>query len=347
VGRATTATIQINGRTYDAITGKLVSETRAAQAKPAKPKAKSIPHRSGHSIEGVVRAKTPASHSRHSSKAVHARTKRARTLHRAAVKPAKASAQSARSSAAAAPSAHQPDTERLARAKRVHKSKAITKFGSGSSAVGQTIPPVTELTPPTLSPAVQAAPAQLSPKEELIAKRLAQVAATSAANPKVKAHHRVKNWLKNPRRSTVLATSASALLLVGYITYINIPNMALRVAASRAGFAASLPGYQPPGFHFNGPVAYQPGEITVSYVSADSRSYTITQKESNWDSQTLLDHIEPQAELYPATYQESGLTVYVYDGQVATWVNAGVWYTVNNEAGQLTTEQMLKIAASL
>jgi hypothetical protein len=136
--------------------------------------------------------------------------------------------------------------------------------------------------------------------------------------------------------------------MVGYITYINIPNMALRVASSRAGFAAHLPGYQPAGFGFNGPVAYQTGEITVSYgTPADDRKYTIVQKQSNWDSQTLLDHIEPQAELYPATYQESGLTVYVYDGKVATWVNAGVWYTINNDTSQLTTEQMLKIAASL
>jgi len=345
VGKAASATIQINGRTYDAITGRLVSAS--APAPKPKAKAKNIPHRAGTSIEGVVRGRTAPTNSRRpAAKAVHAKPKKAHTLHRSVVHRAKsAERQTAQSrpEQAAATSGHEPDQQRLVRAKRFHKSRAISKFGPGTAVPSQPQAPIAEPEPAVVVPSAE----PLSAKEELIARHLAQVAATSSAQPKPKASHRVKQWLKQPRRGTVLATTASAVLLVGYITYINIPNMALRVAASRAGFAAHLPGYQPAGFHFNGPVAYQPGEITVSYASADERSYTITQKESNWDSQTLLDHIEPQAELYPATYQESGLTIYVYDGEVATWVNAGVWYTVDNEAGQLTTEQMLKIAASL
>lgn len=342
MGKPARATIQINGRTYDALSGQLVSQP--APAKTAAPaKTKSVPHSKGHSIEGVVRAK-PAHH-RPAAKQVHARTKRAHTLNRSAVHKAGPAASKPAPSAPIDSGNHTIDVQRAQRAKRVHKSRAISKFGSGKDAPATTATTIVE--PPAPTPIAPPA-APLSAKEELIAQHLAQVAATSSAQPKPKRGHRVKQWLKQPRRSTVLATTASAVLLAGYITYINIPNMALRVASSRAGFAAHLPGYQPAGFSFSGPVAYQPGEITVSYDSTGGgRSYTIVQKESNWDSQTLLDHIEPQAELYPATYQESGLTVYVYDSKVATWVNAGVWYTINNDQAQLTTEQMLKIAASL
>lgn len=342
MGKPARATIQINGQTYDALSGQLVSDAPKT-VKPSKPKATA--HSGGQSIGGMVHSPSRTAPKPPSSKTVHARTKRPTTLDRAAVKKTKTSAHHTRHAPAPVEDAHQLDAERLKRANAVHQSHAISKFGPSTPATAQPIAPVTELAPPPAEPVVTA---PVSAKEQLIAKHLAQVAATSSAQPKARAHHRVKKWLKHPRRTTILATSASALLLVGYITYINIPNMALRVASSRAGFAAHLPGYQPAGFSFSGPVAYQPGEITVSYGSHDSdRAYRITQKESNWDSQTLLDHIEPQAELYPATYQESGLTVYVYDGKVATWVNAGVWYTVDNDTAQLTTEQMLKIAASL
>lgn len=292
-------------------------------------------------MDGMV-AKSRPQH-RPPARAVHAKTKKAHTLNRHGVKKAKP-AQHAATSVAGVASTHVSDAQRAERAKHVHQSQAISKFGSGD--IAPTHPaPIVEPEPPAVT-TPPAAP--LSAKEELIAQHLAQVAAASSAQPKPKKSGKVKQWLKQPRRTTVLAMSASAVLLAGYITYINIPNMSLRVASSRAGFAAHLPGYQPAGFQFDGPVAYQPGEITVGYGSpGGDRHYTIVQKESNWDSQTLLEHIEPQAELYPATYQESGLTVYIYDGQVATWINAGVWYTINNQSAGLTTEQMLKIAASL
>lgn len=123
--------------------------------------------------------------------------------------------------------------------------------------------------------------------------------------------------------------------------------MALRIASSRAGFQASLPGYSPSGFRFAGPVAYSDGVIELEYASnSDDRAYSLTQKESAWDSQSLLDnYVENRTDDY-LTFQERGLTVYVYDGSQATWVDRGIWYTIEGDSN-LTTEQLLKIASSL
>ena len=139
----------------------------------------------------------------------------------------------------------------------------------------------------------------------------------------------------------------AAVLVVGYVTYLNIPRMTLRVASSRAGFEAQLPSYSPSGFKFSGPVAYAPGQVTLQYKSnTDERAYSILQKQTTWDSETLLDNfVSQETDLY-STYQERGLTVYIYDGSNATWVNGGIWYTVSGES-LLTSEQILKIAASL
>src|SRR5665811_2332995 len=106
-----------------------------------------------------------------------------------------------------------------------------------------------------------------------------------------------------------------------YITYLNIPNMAMRVAASRAGFEASMPGYNPNGFKFSGPIAYSPGQITIQFSSnTDEREYNITERQTAWDSQGLLDNFvkdETGSASAHSTFRERGLTVYVYDGSKA------------------------------
>jgi hypothetical protein len=48
----------------------------------------------------------------------------------------------------------------------------------------------------------------------------------------------------------------------------------------------------------------------------------------------------------PLIFQQKGLTIYMYDGSHATWVNQGVWYTIEGDS-LLDTEQLLRIATSL
>jgi len=152
---------------------------------------------------------------------------------------------------------------------------------------------------------------------------------------------------RRPKRISMVGAVAAILLLAGYITYLNLPKIALRVAASRSGFSATLPGYTPSGFSFDGPIAYSPGQMTIQYGSnTDERSFQITERKSSWDSQSLLDnHVVGESEHY-LTFQERGLTVYVYDGSTATWVDGGIWYTVDGDS-KLNSEQLLKLASSL
>lgn len=154
-------------------------------------------------------------------------------------------------------------------------------------------------------------------------------------------------FARRPKPTAIAAMVLSAVILTGYITYLNVPNMALRVAASRAGFEASMPGYKPSGYAFAGPIEYTPGLITIKYDSnSDDRAFTITERTSSWDSQALLDNfVEKQSDRY-ITYQERGLTVFVYDGSNASWVNGGVWYTIEGDS-LLSSDQLVRIASSM
>lgn len=175
-------------------------------------------------------------------------------------------------------------------------------------------------------------------KDHLIATKLAE------AQPNT---HHVSPKERTPRRvSSVMAACFAIMLLGGYLSYINMPNLLVRVAAAQAGVDASYPGYTPSGYRFDGPVAYQNGRVTLSFAAnGGTHGYTITQQRSSWDSQSVLDNLVA-AQAVPYDINASGgLTVYTY-GQQAAWVNRGVLFTMSGDA-PLRTEQVLKIANSL
>ena len=364
MGQKPKTLVEINGKKYDAITGQPVADDTAArpQTPPAPQARQPAPTAAQHSIGGVAPptkpGKTPASH----SKEVHKRTSKSHSLHRGAVvpitsRPAPADQHDKAHDEQPEPSrrslAQNVNSARLERSAKHKKSTAIAKFSAGQPAAQvQTADRIQSQAPEQASPAIASqaitSPA-LSAKEELIAKRLAQTATRQPAHqaPKKSLTSRIADKLKHGRGGSVVAVSLAALLLIGYVTYLNVPRMALRVAAGRAGFAAELPGYAPSGFRFSGPVAYSPGELTLQYTSnTDERYYEIRERETDWDSKTLLDnYVLGETDVY-STYQERGLTIYMFEGSHATWVNGGVWYTIGGD-GQLTSEQLLKIAASL
>ena len=120
----------------------------------------------------------------------------------------------------------------------------------------------------------------------------------------------------------------------------------MRVAASRAGITANYPGYQPDGYHFAGPITYQPGQVNITFKSnTNNNDFTIKQKSSIWDSQAVLDnYVSKQTDNY-LTYQQSGLTIYSF-GSHAAWVNGGLLYTIDGDA-PLSSDQLLHIATSM
>ena len=183
-------------------------------------------------------------------------------------------------------------------------------------------------------------------KEQLIKERLEET--STGRDEKFQEHQeKVDSFFsKQPRLLTALAGALGVLLLVGYVTYLNLPGITMRIAANRAGFAATMPSQKPAGYGLNGPVAYEPGQISLSFASnTNSDKFTLTQKQSSWDSQALLDnYVAKQTDNY-LTYQEKGLTIYMYDGK-ASWVNGGVWYSLDGDA-KLSSDQILKMATSM
>jgi hypothetical protein len=96
-----------------------------------------------------------------------------------------------------------------------------------------------------------------------------------------------------------------------------------------------------------GPVQYSAGQITISYKSnSDDRNFQLVQRNSDWNSQSLLNNFVTREDEKYLTYQDKGKTIYVYDGNNATWVSGGIWYQVEGKSS-LSSDQLLKIASSL
>ena len=167
-----------------------------------------------------------------------------------------------------------------------------------------------------------------------------------------KALHNAKAETKAPKQPrkrglNVAAASLGLLLIAGYFTYINMPNLSVRVAAAQAGIDASFPEYRPVGYSLNGPVAYQDGEVSMKFASnSGPLAFSLSQSTSTWDSAALLEkYVTPRSESNYATYSDGGLTIYTF-GTNAAWVNGGIMYTIEGTAN-LSNEQIRRIATSM
>ena len=187
------------------------------------------------------------------------------------------------------------------------------------------------------SPVTHKAPSAKDIKHAALGKALAHAA------PEVSAP------TQGPKRRAfnIAAASLGVLLITGYFTYVNMPNLSVRVAAAQAGIDASYPEYRPVGYRLNGPVAYQDGKVSMNFASNSGPvAFALNQERSSWDSAALLEkYVDPRSEGKYATYSDAGLTIYTY-GTDAAWVNGGIMYTVEGDAS-LSNEQIRRIATSL
>ncbi len=154
---------------------------------------------------------------------------------------------------------------------------------------------------------------------------------------------------KKPQKRgfSIAAASLGLVLVAGYFTYVNLPNLSVRVAAAQAGIDASFPEYRPVGYHINGPVAYKNGEVSINFSSnSGPLAFSLSQARSSWDSSALLEKfVSPESDGKYATYNDGGLTIYTY-GTDAAWINGGILYTVDGSA-TLSNEQIRRIATSM
>lgn len=315
-------TIILNGTEYDAVTGLPVKKAEEASAQPR---------------------------ANHNAGTLHATKQKSQTLNRQFV-----------SRPQPARPAHAPKpTQSIARSPQIHKfaPHPVARPAAGHTMdIGPMSHPIAAKATQQITTQKAATEAPTQPivkpsqvlKNEAIDQAMQQTTSKAAQE---KAHK--KRLKKQPaaRSKTRFLSFASAglalMLLAGYFTYINMPNLSVRVAASQAGIDASYPAYRPDGYSLTGPVAYREGEVSMKFASnSGPQNFTIGQTKSAWDSSALLEnYIKPKSEDQYTTYNERGLTIYTY-GDNAAWVSGGILYTIQGDA-PLSNDQVRRIATSM
>ena len=329
-------TIVINGKMYDAVSGLPVA------APDPTPKAHES-HAVAHQEVAPASHRTPTK-----AKNVHRSTQKSQTLRRDLLQaPAKAHHDTVRRKPAVGHVARSPQISKFAPHPQPIKTPAVQHSAHDVAAPAHH--PIAHKAAQKAAahhPQTHHKPAALSSrelKERLIAERLASV-----EKPTDRVHKAAKRsfFSSIPKASSVIAACFAIVFLGGYLTYISMPSLSMRVAASNAGVDAAFPDYHPDGYRFDGPIAYNTGEVSVRFASNTSdASYTVKQRNSGWDSQAVLDNLVTKRSDKYLTYSEQGLTIYTYDNNAA-WVNGGVLYTVEGDA-PLSSDQILRIAASM
>lgn len=354
--------IELNGQKYDAKTGAPISHSTVSTASKKQPKMSSPKHLDGFS-------RRPGTTKLQPSASTHKQPERSKTLMRTVVKKPVTNKIHAKVAAPAAIPAvkreHHAITAavkpgRAIRATNVGQSSLISKFGKVAPTIKTEVVPVAAAptlmrhTAKAVAVKTNAAPVHVQSKQKVEKTdpfRAAIEQAVSHEQPKAKkprVHHRIARKLHvSPRLVSFTGVMILALGVGGFLAYQNLPGIAMQVASTRSGLKASLPTYQPAGFSMAGPIEYQPGEVKLNYKSnSDDRTFDVTQKNSMWNSETLLEnYVSPSKQPYQ-TFQANGRTIYIYEGNKATWVDGGVWYNIDGKTN-LNSDQLLRIADSL
>ncbi|QHN42686.1 hypothetical protein GII36_02340 [Candidatus Mycosynbacter amalyticus] len=343
-------TVTINGREYDARTGLPVSAEHTSRA--------ALRGAQAASVEPV--APKPVRHGA-ASQHIHQKTQKSTTLNRKFTKKPQANhtpkpaahtvSQHAQPRISPQPIASKPiaHTPKLAQTKKSLDLRPTaqpiarpTAVQSASADVHRPHPVATRAH--HAQAAKKAAPAGQLPSASIIK----QAAINEAIDSAPKHHAKQHKTRSHKRRLTGIVFGCFALVLFGgYLTYLNVPNLSVRVAAAQAGIDASYPGYQPDGYRLNGPVAYSDGQVQMQFAANTGTSdFTLKQSKSSWDSSALLEnYVREKAGDDYTTSQEKGITIYSYKGNAA-WVSGGILYTIDGNA-PLSPDQIRKIATSV
>ena len=349
--------IELNGKRYDAVTGKmLVSSTH--HTTPAS-------HHAGKVIDGIMRSQTKhaAAHPAPSEAvrkphmvAPHATAhdpERAKTLMRHAVKrPTHSLKRDVKVAIHTGVVAKKPaasimpkyswqalDEHRLKHAKLVSKSNLVSHFASAKLTTPHSkhiaSKPVHLTIPPRPEPITQQA------STDIFERALAHANSHRQPSPPV------RQSSKKRRLRQVFGFSASMLIAacaLGFVVFQNVTAIQVHIASSRAGINSTMPSWQPSGFAVQ-QFAASPGKLVISFASDNDRRFSLTQTASSWDSTALLnEYISPHNNTYD-TIQADGRTIYTYGDNDASWVTGGIWYQLNTN-GTLSTSQLVRLATS-
>ncbi len=140
---------------------------------------------------------------------------------------------------------------------------------------------------------------------------------------------------------------AVAMFGIGYLTYVNLPDIASRITAFQSGMAVETPAYIASGYSPKGLAYFDGKNINFEYKKGDS-NYKVQQSQSGWDSSALLQNYVTKkwSEDYSTTYS-NGLTIYSNRRGESVWVNNGKLYKVEVSGNKISDEEIRKIATSL
>lgn len=145
--------------------------------------------------------------------------------------------------------------------------------------------------------------------------------------------------------ASVVAVVSFALL--GYLVYLNMPNISVRVAAIQTGIERAYPSYIPMNYRLDGLVKEENGRITMNFKGNDDKSFKLIEEKTAWDSAAVLtNYVKKNWGGEYSIAKGQGLTIYVA-GSNAAWVNGGVLYIIEDASGSLTSSDLHDIAVSL
>ena len=330
--------IELNGKRYDAITGKMVTSkpTKVAVIKST-------------SLDGFAKAVKPILKTGNTVSAHQ--TEKSKTLMRSTVKPPQQNphhpAPANRTSSLLQKSPSVVSSAILSRSQAIKKSALVRRF---SEIIPTNNPQNTSGMKQKTIRRVQAIATATAVNSDPISRGLANADSHNQQKPKkLGTNTRISKKLHiSPRTLSASSLVLAGLIIVGFFAFQNKSNISMRLASSRASVNGTVPGYQPAGFGLKGGILDSPGQIVLGYSSnTDDRSYKITQSTSSWNSETLVENYDPLKHDAPyQTIQEKGKTVYLFDGSNATWVDGGIWYRIEGNS-KLNSDQLLNIVNSL
>lgn len=165
--------------------------------------------------------------------------------------------------------------------------------------------------------------------------------------PNAKDDLSAKNILSGFKPANVALSIIGIVILGIYIWQVNYSSIALRFAASKSGLSANVPGYMPTGWQLSNKFQAEPGRLTFSLVSPDSKSsIAINQVKTSWNTQDLLENfVLAKSDNYLAL-QSQGTTIYIYGKSQASWVEDGKWYRIEGD-NNLSNDDLVKLASSI
>jgi len=385
---SSTQTISLNGRRYDALTGRLLGdiEDRSHQINTSSTKIQSIRHpRNIKSVDGFSNAASTKNHNakstihhklstakktteHHIAPHINRVTQHSKTLMRDAVK--------------------KPELVTLKAHSEVAKTKINRAVARGVAASAPTrqavrthaqafrnsefVAKVNELTVPANPIVPNPEVIQTTANSEVHLKNIDHLASIDAGLDLESIFHEASLKLTDSHapiskkeirfydalaekfhisvRVLFISSIALFLIICGFlINTIFANNINIYLADTNTGIQGILPTYAPKGYGVQR-ISYARGKPTgtVDIVFSNSQSgqyYTLDEEATTWDSSALASRVViPTVSNNFKTYQVGGRTVYVFN-QEAVWVDAGIYYILQNKAN-LNNTQITQIVST-